>query len=120
MNRNIIVTSDGSNTLQIPGMNVTYHSVHGAIQESMHVFIEAGFRYYISREHGMPIDKPVKIFEMGFGTGLNALLTAKEAAATKAIVHYSAIEKFPVSRDEFSNLNYCQLLQMDSCSTIFK
>jgi tRNA U34 5-methylaminomethyl-2-thiouridine-forming methyltransferase MnmC len=62
--RQIIETADGSHSISIPEMNVTYHSRHGAIQESMHVFVEAGFRY-ISNQL---MNQQINIFEMGLGT----------------------------------------------------
>ena len=75
MERSVIITKDGSHTIAIPEMNVTYHSHHGAIQESMHVYIDAGLKYVSANL------KPTNIciFDMGFGTGLNALLTLVEA-----------------------------------------
>src|SRR5215510_14273695 len=75
MEREVILTKDGSSTVAVPGMNVTYHSIHGAIQESMHVFIQAGLR-----DSGIFDWIGVhNILEVGFGTGLNALLTLIEA-----------------------------------------
>ena len=64
-----IITSDGSSTLFSPVFDQHYHSIHGAIQESMHVFLRSGLE-------ALPEEKQnIRIFEMGFGTGLNALLT---------------------------------------------
>ncbi len=77
MDRRFIKTGDGSNTVAIQDMNVTYHSKHGAIQKSMHVFIKAGFRYQFGRSQQ---PDPINIFEMGFGTGLNAFLSAIETS----------------------------------------
>ena len=68
MKREIKITADGSSTLYIPEMDENYHSDHGALQEAMHVFIENGLNT-IESAH-------IAVFEMGFGTGLNALLTA--------------------------------------------
>jgi tRNA U34 5-methylaminomethyl-2-thiouridine-forming methyltransferase MnmC len=104
MDRIIIKTGDGSDTVSIPEMNVTYHSKHGAIQESMHVFIEAGFRYLINQS---PIQS-INIFEMGFGTGLNALLTAIEAIDKKIKVYYVGVEQFPLIEKEIKALNYTE------------
>ncbi len=100
--RKIINTSDGSQTVQIPELNVTYHSIHGAVQESMHVFIEAGLRFKL-QEASL---KTIFVFEMGFGTGLNALLTALEAQKVGTPVYYTAIELYPLTESEFSQLNY--------------
>ena len=90
----LIFTEDGSHTLYLKDLNETYHSRHGAIQESMHVFIKNGLRYYISVSH----KKEIHLFELGLGTGLNALLTAIEAEKFKCQVNYEAIEPHPVPR----------------------
>ncbi|WP_343669370.1 tRNA (5-methylaminomethyl-2-thiouridine)(34)-methyltransferase MnmD [Chitinophaga sp.] len=95
MKRELQVTADGSHTIAIPDMNVTYHSTHGAIQESMHVFIHAGLQ---------AVQAPaIRIFEMGFGTGLNALLTLQYATTP---VYYYAVEQFPLTATEVEGLNY--------------
>ena len=69
--REFVLTGDGSHTLFLPEMNETYHSTHGAIQESDFVFIQMGLAYFLEIEK---VSK-VSIFEVGFGTGLNALLS---------------------------------------------
>ena len=107
MERSIIKTADGSDTVIIPELNVSYHSKHGAMQESMHVFIEAGFRYLINQS----TNQPINIFEMGFGTGLNAFLTAIEATDKKIKVYYVAVEKSPLSEKEIKLLNYTECLE---------
>ncbi|MBD0289134.1 MAG: tRNA (5-methylaminomethyl-2-thiouridine)(34)-methyltransferase MnmD [Flavisolibacter sp.] len=107
MQREIIITSDGSHTVAVPELNVTYHSRYGAVQESLHVFIRAGL-YYVWEQFP---DTPIHIIEMGFGTGLNALLTAIEAQKRQRSIHYTAIEKFPLTIEEALNLNYTQQLQ---------
>lgn len=106
MKRNTVVTKDGSHTVAVPQMNVTYHSVHGAIQESQHVFIEAGLRSVMRR----PAGAPVAVFEMGFGTGLNAFLTAIEAEKTGTNIHYTAVETLPLPPEEATGLNYSEML----------
>ena len=103
MKKEIIQTADGSHTVSIPEMNVTYHSVHGAIRESVHVFIEAGL-YHVSRRLESPA--MLHIFEMGFGTGLNAFLTATWAMETKTKVRYTAVETAPLFLEEAEKLNY--------------
>jgi tRNA U34 5-methylaminomethyl-2-thiouridine-forming methyltransferase MnmC len=108
MKREIIVTKDGSHTVEIPEMNVTYHSHHGAVQESMHVFIEAGLRYQLAQANDH--DLPVRVFEMGFGTGLNAFLTAIEASERKINIHYTTVEMHPLSLEEAGVLNYSGVL----------
>ena len=62
--RELQLTADGSHTLFIPEMDEHYHSVNGAVQESRHVFIEAGLHHLERKE--------IVVLEIGFGTGLNA------------------------------------------------
>ena len=103
------LTKDGSFTLAIPGLDLTFHSRHGAIRESKHVFIEAGLRSLLEKA-----GENLTIFEMGFGTGLNALLTLMEAVKIKRPVQYTAIELYPIETSEALGLNYCvQLERMD-------
>ena len=106
MERKIIISRDGSHTIEIPDKNVTYHSIHGAVQESMHVFIKEGLHYIINK-HTI---QPINIFEMGFGTGLNAFLTAIKAEEKNIQINYTAVELFPISLDEASKLNYVESL----------
>ena len=107
MKKEIVVTHDGSHTIAIPELKMTYHSIHGAIRESNHVFIEAGLRY--GHGHSKWPDR-VRVFEMGFGTGLNAFLTAIEAINLKREIHYTAIEQFPITAEEAGLLNYADVL----------
>lgn len=106
MQREIRLTSDGSHTIALAGTQVTYHSHHGAIAESMHVFIDAGFRFLLSTRH-RPL---LTVLEVGMGTGLNALLTLREALAIKQKVRYIAIETDPLQETEFSAINHGALL----------
>ena len=108
MQREIQLTADGSHTISVPEMNVTYHSTHGAIQESMHVFIEAGLIPLLSKED----TGTVKILEIGFGTGLNALLSWQTAIEYNIPVNYTAIELYPLSPAEAEVLNYGKLRSM--------
>jgi tRNA U34 5-methylaminomethyl-2-thiouridine-forming methyltransferase MnmC len=94
----IVMTSDGSHTLFVPGMDEHYHSVHGAIQESEYIFIDCGFKL-CKRDH-------VRIFEAGFGTGLNVLLTAMSSHSAKKEVHYVSMEKYPLAESIIESLNY--------------
>ena len=91
-------TEDGSQTLYSEKYKEHYHSIFGAKNESQHIFIEAGLKI---------IDKPeISIFEMGFGTGLNALLSANEAIKSKLTIKYFCIEKHPVLESIYKNLDY--------------
>ena len=101
--RTIITTTDGSHTIEIPELKVTYHSRHGAVQESMHVFIEAGLSHVLHRGNA---PASLRIFEMGLGTGLNALLTVLEAQRLKVSIHYTAVEAYPLKEEEWTVLNY--------------
>lgn len=116
MQRQPIITKDGSHTISIPELNVTYHSLHGAIQESMHVFIDAGLKSLLSYFNS----RDVYIFEMGFGTGLNALLTFIEAEKLNINVHYTAVELFPLQQDEIYPLNYCEQLKRPDLVPVFE
>ena len=102
MKRNVITTSDGSKTISIEGWNEQYHSKHGAIQEAYHVFIKHGLNLFRNRT--------VKILEIGFGTGLNALISWKEATNLEIDIHYTGIEAYPVTMEEFGQLNYISRL----------
>ncbi len=93
----IELTGDGSHTLFLPELEEHYHSVNGAIQESMHVFIETGLRQLKQ--------DLVHIFEVGFGTGLNAFLSLIESDTSRKI-HYTTIEAFPLSLPIIKQLNY--------------
>ncbi|GET21318.1 tRNA (5-methylaminomethyl-2-thiouridine)(34)-methyltransferase MnmD [Prolixibacter denitrificans] len=97
MERKILKTEDGSHTLYVPDMDEHYHSIHGAKQESMHVFIDAGLN--------MHSGKNLTIFEVGFGTGLNAFLTAVESKRQQRNIKYYTIEKFPLQEQEWQKLN---------------
>jgi tRNA U34 5-methylaminomethyl-2-thiouridine-forming methyltransferase MnmC len=116
MKREIIVTEDGSHSVSIPDLNVTYHSIHGAIQESKHVFIEAGLNYLLDGSS----DEQITILEVGFGTGLNALLTAIEAKESTTSIYYLALEPFPISAEEANSLNYCERLEQNDFWENFK
>lgn len=99
----IIPTGDGSHTLFNPELNETYHSTHGAISESRHVFIQNGLAHYLSHTANASL---IRVFEMGFGTGLNAVLTSQFAEDEKISVEYYSIEAFPITREIVAQLNY--------------
>jgi tRNA U34 5-methylaminomethyl-2-thiouridine-forming methyltransferase MnmC len=116
MQRNLIVTKDGSHSIEIPELQVSYHSVHGAIQESLHVFIQAGLQYWCNQHSSIP---SCTVFEMGFGTGLNALLTVIEAGPLHKKILYHAVEAFPLEAAITQQLNYCNALQRPDCIPVF-
>ncbi|HEY4148150.1 MAG TPA: tRNA (5-methylaminomethyl-2-thiouridine)(34)-methyltransferase MnmD [Chitinophagaceae bacterium] len=117
MNREIIVTADGSHSIRLPELNQSYHSMHGALQESVHVYMEAGLRYAMTATGGTG---PLYVFEMGFGTGLNALLTAMEAERQQRLVHYETIDAFPLDASDSAELNFCQQLQRTDLNPLFE
>lgn len=98
MKREIIETGDGSKTLFLPDLNENYHSSHGALQEALHVFIENGIHAVEGKE--------LSIFEMGFGTGLNALLAFDDALKNNRLINYTGIEAFPVDLSDALNMGY--------------
>lgn len=97
-----IITNDGSHSLLNTALNETYHSVHGALQESIHVFIKMGLTPMM--ESGI---KNISILEIGFGTGLNALLTIKEVLAHPNLaINYTSLEAYPLPEEIWMKLNY--------------
>lgn len=111
MQKQVIQTGDGSNSIFIPEMNVAYHSIHGAVQESNHVFIEAGLKPLLHQQ------QTIKIFEMGFGTGLNALLSLQTAVLHQQKINYTTVELFPLTPEEVVELNYADenFVQLHRC-----
>ena len=105
----LVLTSDGSHTIYVPELDEHYHSIHGAVQESDFIFIKNGFN--ASRAN------PVHIFEVGFGTGLNALLTAANSLKNNREVFYTSIEKYPLANSVINTLNHH--LYSGSDKTIF-
>ncbi len=101
----IVTTADGSHTIYVPELNEHYHSIHGAVQESEHIFISCGFDFCKA--------DPVNIFEVGFGTGLNALLTAVRSMNGNREVFYTSIENHPLENHLSEKLNYAQFAGAD-------
>jgi tRNA U34 5-methylaminomethyl-2-thiouridine-forming methyltransferase MnmC len=97
----LTTTGDGSHTLFNRVAGEHYHSIHGAIQESKHVFIQAGFHFAES------LADRLAILEVGFGTGLNCLLSLQESERLDKPVTYTAIEPFPINSAVAASLNYC-------------
>jgi tRNA U34 5-methylaminomethyl-2-thiouridine-forming methyltransferase MnmC len=136
----LIETSDGSHSLFVPALNETYHSRHGAIQESQWVFIKQGLEYaclnkgprmhemefgnaqVTSREGRVPERKQVRIYEVGFGTGLNAILAMRWAEENDVHVHFTTLETNVLSPELAAQLNYASaekersdFLKMHTC-----
>ena len=98
----IETTDDGSHTLYVPEMDEHYHSTHGAVQESMHVYIDAGLRHCNKAE--------INLLEIGFGTGLNAFLTLLEAEKLQKRIHYTTLELYPLSVSNAAMLNFSEII----------
>lgn len=99
----IIETRDGSSSLFLPEMNETYHSTHGALTEAKYVFLDKGLEFIIDQN---PSISTIRILEIGFGTGLNAWLTAIEAQKLGIKIEFTSLEKFPLDKATISQLNY--------------
>jgi tRNA U34 5-methylaminomethyl-2-thiouridine-forming methyltransferase MnmC len=112
----IIETKDGSHSLLNESLNETYHSTHGAVQESVHVFIQNGLNCWIEKNKS----KDLAILEIGFGTGLNALLTLKESIEQKIKIRYASLEAFPIETSLVAELNYPSLVPFDSSEEKFR
>lgn len=95
-------TADGSYTLYVPELDEHYHSVKGALTESQHIFIEMGLKHSSAAEP--------HVLEIGLGTGLNAFLTLLTAAKTHRKVHYTGIEKYPLTEEVTCLLDYPALI----------
>jgi len=112
LERKLISTDDGSATIFIPEWNESYHSKHGAVRESIHVFVQNG------------LDKirhnKISILEVGFGTGLNSFLTLLNALKRELDICYTGLEKYPVQPSEYRLLNYSKSINENMNSFDFK
>lgn len=97
-------TADGSSTLYRPDLNEHYHSVKGALAESRHVYIDMGWREAAERR------RTIRVFEVGFGTGLNAALTADAAMNEGVVTDYHSVELYPIPADAATGLGYEHLV----------
>ncbi len=109
----IITTKDGSHSLLSQHFGVSYHSIHGAIQESQHVFINAALRYKAV------LKTTLSILEIGLGTGLNAFMTFLESKKRNLNLDYIGYEFYPISIETANTLNYPLLLQAEEESSFF-
>ena len=112
MKRELRETADGSMTIYLPEMDENYHSYHGALQEALHVFIENGIQRF-------PKKDTISVFELGLGTGLNALLTALWATENIQKVNYFGLEAFPVDVEMNLKMNYQDLISNDLTTDYF-
>ena len=110
----IIETRDGSHTLLNEDMDETYHSTHGALTESKHIFLQEGLEYIIANQ------ERAAVLEVGFGTGLNAILTYEKAHQLKKDVLYVTLEPFPIEKTIIDQLNYTTLLEDEELYDYFE
>lgn len=102
--RSIVITEDGSQTVFDPASGESFHSRFGARSESEWIFIEAGYRYAIKGKNQL------SILEIGFGTGLNALLTSFNCKKDLSKINYVALEAYPLPKEIISTLSYFELI----------
>lgn len=112
MKREIIQTLDGSTTIHLTEWDECYHSKHGAIQEAQHVFIKNGLALFP--------DQNVALLEIGFGTGLNAFITALESKKRNQIIDYVGVEAYPVAAEEVLQMNYVAELNANEQLELFQ
>lgn len=112
----LYTTNDGSHTLYLESLDETYHSRNGAIEESMYVFIEKGLNTFLAQH---PEIKTIQIFEVGFGTGLNAILTFLESKKLTISIIYHSIEAYPLAHSIIEQLNYSNNFELAD-QAIFK
>lgn len=112
MERQIITTADGSKTIFLPEWDEHYHSSHGALQEAQHVFIRNGLHLLTSDY--------ITVLEMGFGTGLNTLLTYFSSEKRNQYVHYIGIEAFPPSDEEIAAMDYSRFASDPTSEDIYR
>ena len=97
------ITADGSATIYVPHLDEHYHSVKGALTESLHIFRNCAFLYH------SPSSQPLRVLEIGFGTGLNAVVTAMATTKDRK-AHYISLELYPVEAQLIEKLNYGEMV----------
>lgn len=117
MKRDLAETKDGSHTLYVPALDEHYHSIHGAVQESLHVFLKMGWE---NQQANLPPNTQLRILETGLGTGLNALLTALRATSDQRETLYYGLEAYPVTLEEARQLNYPGQIENPDASPLFE
>lgn len=111
----IITTADGSHTIYSPKYDSTYHSMHGAIQESDHIFIQNGLKHY----HKKAQKEVINLLEIGFGSGLNAFMSLYSIQEEKIKINYIALEKHPLPEEIIAKLNYPEKISFPNSREIF-
>ena len=115
LNPKIEVTKDGSNTLIHPKFGAHYHSVFGAIQESSHVFIDAGLKFQLPNLK----DNTCRILEVGFGSGLNAFNALISSEQLLLNIDYVGVEQYPISLETVSQLNFSKAFKREDLQSTF-
>ena len=92
------ITADGSSTLYRKDIDEHYHSTFGALTEAKHIYIHMGLQAHPAQN--------VHVLEIGFGTGLNAFLSLRAAAQLGKTVHYTTLERYPLSLELIQDLNF--------------
>lgn len=105
-NLEIVTTADGSKTIYNAQVGEHYHSRHGALQESLHVFVNAGLDYFLAQND----TREASILEVGFGTGLNFLLSAAYCTDHQIKLQYTGIEAYPLTADMMAQTGYEQYI----------
>lgn len=113
MERKIIETSDGSLSLYLPEWDENYHSKHGAVQEAYHVFIRSGLDLFKDKDK-------VSILEMGFGTGLNCMISFLEAKRRGLDIDYTGLEAYPLDNETVLKLNHLQQLKAEHFESFYR
>ena len=119
----LITTEDGSHSIFVKELNEVYHSRFGAVNESMHVFIEAGFHqlfHPLSTFEVLSGLQKVNILEIGFGTGLNAFLTLRQCFETDVQINYVALEPYPIKKEIWQQLNYPDIIKLPEGDKMFR
>jgi len=113
----LIFTKDGSHSLWMPALDETYHSRHGAIQESKHIFIQHGLLHWLNNQ----APSSVNLLEVGLGTGLNVLLTHLALLTKPVHTTYTGLEPYPIPWQYIRRFNYAaQLAQQKNCPITYK
>lgn len=121
INLEIVKTNDGSSTLFHPLIGEHYHSRHGALQESKHVFLNSGLQFFLNKKNSLngSSTNRVSILEVGFGTGLNYLLTADYCLKNKITLHYTGIERYPLPKDLIDETNYAAFVDKSLANSFY-
>ena len=117
MNKSKIITNDGSPTIYLEDLNEYYHSKHGAVSESKYVFIKNGLKFW---KKNNPNFNSCNIFEMGFGTGLNAILTYEFSIENNLKTNYQTIDSSPLNKNEIKFLDYSKFFNNKNTELIFE